>query len=159
MVINMRIGFGLDAHRLAADRQLYLGGVLVPHDKGLLGHSDADCLLHAVIDALLGAAALGDIGTHFPPSDDTWKDVSSMLLLEKTMAILSGEGYRISNIDATIAAQRPRLAPYTERMRENIAGVCGIALNRVSVKATTTEGMGYEGREEGITAYAVCILE
>lgn len=155
----MRIGTGYDAHRLTENRRLILGGVEVPHNKGLLGVSDADVLLHAVADALLGAAALGDIGKHFPPSDKQYEGISSLLLLDKTVELLTLNGFEIENIDATVTAQKPRLAPYILKMRENIAAHCKIALPRVSVKATTTEGMGFEGEELGISAQAVCLLK
>ena len=155
----MRIGTGYDAHRLAENRKLVLGGVLVPHERGLLGVSDADVLLHAVMDALLGAAALGDIGKHFPPSDKKYEGISSLLLLDRVSELLKQNGFEISNIDSTVTAQKPRLSPYIQQMRENIAAHCGIELSRVSVKATTTEGMGFEGEELGISAQAVCLLK
>lgn len=155
----MRIGTGYDAHRLAENRKLVLGGVLVPHERGLLGVSDADVLLHAVMDALLGAAALGDIGKHFPPSDKKYEGISSLLLLDMVSELLKQNGFEISNIDSTVTAQKPRLSPYIQQMRENIAAHCGIELSRVSVKATTTEGMGFEGEELGISAQAVCLLK
>lgn len=155
----MRIGTGYDAHRLAENRKLVLGGVLVPHERGLLGVSDADVLLHAVMDALLGAAALGDIGKHFPPSDKRYEGISSLLLLDRVSELLKQNGFEISNIDSIVTAQKPRLSPYIQQMRENIAAHCGIELSRVSVKATTTEGMGFEGEELGISAQAVCLLK
>ena len=155
----MRIGYGFDAHKLVEGRKLFLGEVHVPHTKGLLGHSDADCLLHAIIDALLGAAALGDIGAHFPPSDNAYKDIDSKVLLAKTSELLMQNNYRVVNIDATISAQKPKLLPYIQNMRETIANVLGIDVTDVSVKATTTEGMGYEGREEGISATSVVLIE
>ena len=155
----MRIGTGYDAHRLAENRKLVLGGVLVPHERGLLGVSDADVLLHAVMDALLGAAALGDIGKHFPPSDKRYEGISSLLLLDRVSELLKQNGFEISNIDSTVTAQKPRLSPYIQQMRENIAARGGIELSRVSVKATTTEGMGFEGEELGISAQAVCLLK
>lgn len=155
----MRIGTGYDAHRLAENRKLVLGGVLVPYERGLLGVSDADVLLHAVMDALLGAAALGDIGKHFPPSDKRYEGISSLLLLDRVSELLKQNGFEISNIDSTVTAQKPRLSPYIQQMRENIAARCGIELSRVSVKATTTEGMGFEGEELGISAQAVCLLK
>lgn len=150
----MRVGFGYDVHALTEGRKLILGGVDIPHEKGLLGHSDADVLLHAIMDALLGAAALGDIGKHFPDTDGSFKNIDSLLLLEKTKEILSKNGFGINNIDSTIAAQAPKLAPHIEKMRENIARVLEIDISRVSVKATTTEHLGFEGRKEGISAYA-----
>ncbi|MCI1722934.1 MAG: 2-C-methyl-D-erythritol 2,4-cyclodiphosphate synthase [Lachnospiraceae bacterium] len=155
----MRIGSGYDAHRLTEGRDLVLGGVKIPYEKGLLGHSDADVLLHAVMDALLGAAALGDIGLHFPDSDDAYKGISSMTLLEKTMEILEDKGYRIVNVDATVIAQAPKLRPYIDRMRENIAAALKMKTEDVSVKATTEEGMGFTGTGEGIAASAVCLIE
>lgn len=155
----MRIGSGYDAHRLTEGRDLVLGGVKIPYEKGLLGHSDADVLLHAVMDALLGAAALGDIGLHFPDSDDAYKGISSMTLLEKTMEILEDKGYRIVNVDATVIAQAPKLRPYIDRMRENIASALKMKTEDVSVKATTEEGMGFTGTGEGIAASAVCLIE
>lgn len=153
----MRIGHGYDAHRLTDHRKLVLGGVIVPFHKGLSGHSDADVLTHAIMDALLGAAALGDIGKHFPPTDDEYLDISSIVLLTRVKELL--EGYNIVNIDATIVAEKPKLAVYIESMRQNIATALGIGCELVSIKATTTEGMGFEGRGEGISATAVCILD
>ena len=150
----MRVGFGYDVHALTEGRKLILGGVDIPHEKGLLGHSDADVLLHAIMDALLGAAALGDIGKHFPDTDGSFKNIDSLLLLEKTKELLFKNGFGINNSDSTIAAQAPKLAPHIEKMRENIARVLEIDISRVSVKATTTEHLGFEGRKEGISAYA-----
>jgi len=155
----MRIGSGYDAHRLTEGRDLVLGGVRIPYEKGLLGHSDADVLLHAVMDALLGASALGDIGLHFPDSDDAYKGISSMTLLEKTMEILEDKGYRIVNVDATVIAQAPKLKSYIDGMRENIAAALKMKTEDVSVKATTEEGMGFTGTGEGIAASAVCLIE
>ncbi len=152
----IRIGHGYDVHRLVEGRKLILGGVEIPHDKGLLGHSDADVLIHAVMDAFLGALALGDIGKHFPDNDMSFKDIDSMLLFERVVALISEKGYRLSNLDATISAEKPKLAKYIPLMRENIAKVCGVEVDRVSVKATTEEGLGLKG--EGIGATAVCIL-
>jgi len=154
-----RFGMGYDVHRLVTGRKLIVGGVDIPHEYGLLGHSDADVLLHAVEDALLGAAALGDLGKHFPDSDERWKDVSSMKLLEHVALLLREKGYRVSNIDATIVAQRPKFAPYIEAMRSNIAAVLDLALDQVNVKATTEEKLGFTGEEKGIAAYAVAGLE
>ncbi len=154
----MRIGFGYDVHKLCENRKLILGGVDVPHTLGLMGHSDADVLIHAIMDALLGAAALGDIGKLFPDSDNSFKDIDSMILLKKVGEVLSEKGYSIGNIDSTIAAQKPKLAPYIEQMRKNIADCLGVDLDAVSVKATTTEKLGFEGREEGISACAVCTI-
>ncbi len=150
----MRVGFGYDVHALVEGRKLILGGVEIPHEKGLLGHSDADVLLHAIMDALLGAAALGDIGKHFPDTDGSFKDIDSLILLEKTKKVLEDNNFYINNIDSTIAAQAPKLAPHIETMRQNIARVLGIDISCVSVKATTTEHLGFEGRKEGISAYA-----
>ena len=154
----MRIGFGYDVHRLCENRKLILGGVDVPHTLGLMGHSDADVLIHAVMDALLGAAALGDIGKLFPDSDNSFKDIDSMILLKKVGEVLAEKGYIVNNIDSTVAAQKPKLAPYIEKMRKNIADCLGVDVDAVSVKATTTEKLGFEGREEGISAYAVCTI-
>ncbi len=153
-----RIGHGYDAHRLVEDRALLLGGVNVPYEKGLLGHSDADVLLHAIMDALLGAAALGDIGQHFPDRDPQYKGISSLLLLEKTAALLHDAGYCVRNVDATVIAQRPKLMAFLPEMRKNIAEALGISVEAVSVKATTTEGMGFEGTGEGISAHAVAMI-
>lgn len=150
---------GYDVHRLVTGRKLIVGGVDIPHEYGLLGHSDADVLLHAVEDALLGAAALGDLGRHFPDSDDRWKGVSSMKLLEHVAEMIRAKGYRVGNIDATIVAQRPKFAPYIEEMRRNIAEKLDLELDQVNVKATTEEKLGFTGEEKGISAYAVASLE
>ena len=159
-VIHMfRIGHGYDVHRFAENRDLILGGVKIPYGKGLLGHSDADVLLHAISDALLGAAALGDIGKHFPDTDDRWKGADSLLLLKACVELLREQGYRIVNIDATVIAQKPKLAPYIVQMRENIALACGTDVSFVSVKATTEEGLGFTGELLGISAHAVCLIE
>lgn len=155
----MRIGHGYDVHRFAEDRKLILGGVLIPNDKGLLGHSDADVLLHAISDALLGAAALGDIGKHFPDTDMAFKDADSRVLLRRCVALLKEKGYKISNIDATVIAQKPKLAPFIGEMIKNIAEDCGVGTDRVNVKATTEEGLGFTGELLGISAHAVCIIE
>ena len=155
----MRIGMGYDVHKLVEGRDLILGGVNIPHTLGLLGHSDADVLLHAVSDALLGAAALGDIGKHFPDTDMAFKDADSRVLLRQCTALLKEKGYRISNIDATVIAQKPKLAPYIEKMVNNIAEDCLIDASRVNVKATTEEGLGFTGELLGISAHAVCIIE
>ncbi len=155
----MRIGHGYDAHRLVHGRALILGGVSIPHDRGLLAHSDGDALIHAICDALLGAAALGDIGKFFPDTQPEWKGVDSRVLLREVVAMLARKGFRIANVDATIVAQRPKLAPYFPAMRENLAADLKIAIERVNVKGTTTEGMGFAGREEGIAAHAVALLE
>ena len=155
----MRIGFGYDVHALTKERKLILGGVDIPYEFGLLGHSDADVLVHAVMDALLGAAALGDIGKHFPDTDEKYSGISSILLLEKVNDVLKENGYKLGNIDATIAAQSPKLAPFIEKMRENIAKALVVDPGLISVKATTTEKLGFEGRKEGISAYCVCTIE
>ena len=154
----MRIGFGYDVHRLVEGRPLVLGGVRVPHESGLEGHSDADVLLHAIADALLGAAALGDIGVHFPDTDTRWRDADSRMLLGEVGRKVEEAGYRIVNIDATVALQRPRLRPYIDTMRHNIAEVLDLELGQVSVKATTTERLGFVGTEAGAAASAVCLL-
>lgn len=155
----MRIGNGYDVHRFASGRKLILGGVDVPHKKGLDGHSDADVLLHAIMDAMLGAAALGDIGQHFPDTDEAYRGISSLKLLQHTAALLAQEGYAVVNIDSIITAQRPKLMPYLPQMRSNIAQAVGVETGSVSVKATTTERLGYIGREEGISALAVVLIE
>ena len=154
----MRIGQGYDVHRLVEGRRLIIGGVDIPYEKGLLGHSDADVLLHAVMDALLGAAALGDIGQHFPDSDEKYKGISSTALLKEVGKILQENGYMIENIDATVIAQRPKLLPYRPQMAENIAAALGIEKEQVSVKATTEEGLGFTGTGEGISAQAIALL-
>jgi 2-C-methyl-D-erythritol 2,4-cyclodiphosphate synthase len=155
----MRIGFGYDVHRFETGRELWLGGVLVPHHKGLAGHSDADVLIHAICDALLGAAAMGDIGRHFPDNDASFKGIDSKLLLAKTIQLLKQAGYQVINIDSTLAMQQPRISPYIEVMRETLAAVIGIESAQISIKATTTEKLGFEGREEGISAYAIVMIE
>ena len=155
----MRIGHGYDVHRFAEGRELVLGGVEIPYAKGLLGHSDADVLLHAVMDALLGAAALGDIGKHFPDTDKKYKDIESVKLLWDVVGLLKEAGFKVVNIDCTVCAQEPKLAPYIDEMRENIAVACGLRKSAVSVKATTEEGLGFTGRLEGISATAVCLIE
>lgn len=155
----MRIGHGYDVHRLVEARKLILGGIEIPYELGLLGHSDADVLLHAVIDALLGAAALGDIGKLFPDSDPKYKDISSMLLLERAMERIRQRGFRVGNVDVTVIAQRPKLLHYIPRMRENLAQALELSVDRVNVKATTEEGLGFTGSGEGISCHAVCLLE
>ncbi len=155
----MRIGHGYDVHALAEKRKLIIGGVDIPHAKGLEGHSDADVLLHAICDALLGAAALGDIGKHFPDTDGAYKGISSLVLLERVGTVLKANGYKVSNVDSTVIAQKPKLAPYIEEMRGNIASALKIDVDAVSVKATTEEHLGFSGREEGIAAHAVCLIE
>ena len=154
----MRIGQGYDVHKLAEGRRLILGGVDVPYEKGLLGHSDADVLVHAVMDALLGAAALGDIGQHFPDTDPAYKGADSLQLLSKVGEILKEAGYQIGNVDATVIAQRPKLAPYREQMRVNMARALSVDASQISVKATTEEGLGFTGAGEGISAQAVALL-
>lgn len=154
----MRVGMGYDVHRLVEGRDLVIGGVNIPYEKGLLGHSDADVLLHAIMDALLGAAALGDIGKHFPDSDPAYKGISSILLLEKVGELLTGEGYFVGNIDATIIAQAPKMRPYIDQMRENIAKALDVDVSCINVKATTEEGLGFTGTGEGISAQAICML-
>ncbi len=156
---DLRIGHGYDVHRLTKGRALILGGVEIPYERGLDGHSDADVLLHAAMDALLGAAALGDIGALFPDTDDAYRGASSLRLLCEVGARLASAGYCVVNLDATVLAQAPRLAPYRERMRENIARALELDASRVSVKATTEEGLGFTGRGEGIAAHAVALLE
>jgi len=154
----MRVGHGYDVHRFTEGRPLVLGGVRVPYGKGLLGHSDADVLLHAVMDSLLGAAALGDIGKHFPDKDPAYEGISSMILLKKVGSLLMEKGFCIENIDATVIAEEPKLSGCTERMCRNIAEVLGIRRECVNVKATTEEGLGFSGRKEGIAAHAVCLI-
>ena len=154
----MRIGIGYDVHQLVPGRKLWLGGVEVPHTLGLLGHSDADVLIHAICDALLGAAALGDIGKHFPDKDPQYKDIDSKILLRRCGELLAAEGYRIENIDSIVVAQRPKVGPYIPQMRQTMADILGLEAGQVSVKATTTERLGFEGREEGISAQAVALI-
>lgn len=156
---NLRIGHGYDVHRLVTGRPLILGGVEIPHENGLLGHSDADVLLHAVMDALLGAAALGDIGQHFPDTAAAFENISSMTLLRRVDELLKADGYAVINIDATILAQAPKLAPYRDKMRENVAAALGIDVSRISIKATTEEDLGFTGEKLGIAAHAVVLLE
>ena len=154
----MRIGTGYDVHRLVKDRDLILGGVKIDHEYGLLGHSDADVLVHAIMDALLGAAALGDIGKHFPDTEKAYRGISSIALLEHVAGLLKENGYSVGNVDSVIIAQSPKMAPHIENMRENIARALSIELNQISVKATTEEGLGFTGAGEGISSHAVCIL-
>ena len=156
--MDMRVGTGYDVHQLVEGRRLILGGIDIPHAKGLLGHSDADVLLHALMDALLGAAAMGDIGKHFPDTDQRYKGISSMKLLEHVKMLIGDEGFRVGNVDITVMAQKPKIAPYITQMRKNIAETLGIEIEKVNVKGTTTEKLGFVGREEGIAAEAVCIL-
>lgn len=155
----MRIGMGYDVHKLVENRDLILGGVKIPYEKGLLGHSDADVLLHAIMDALLGAAALGDIGKHFPDTDPAYKGISSILLLKHVGGLLRSNGWKIGNIDATVIAQRPKLAPYIRNMCENIAEALDIDIDQINVKATTEEGLGFTGEGLGIASNAICIVE
>lgn len=154
----MRIGMGYDVHKLVKDRDLILGGVKIPYEKGLLGHSDADVLLHAIMDSLLGAAALGDIGLHFPDNDPKYKGISSIKLLEFTGKLLDKSNYKISNIDSTIIAQRPKMAPYIHTMKENISKALNISLDKINIKATTEEGLGFTGSGEGISSQSICLL-
>jgi len=154
-----RVGLGYDVHRLVEGRKLIIGGVEIPHTKGLLGHSDADVLVHAVCDALLGALSLGDIGEHFPDSSPEFEGVSSLLLLEEVSKLVRKRGYEVVNVDCVVVAQRPKLKPFKRRMEENIASALGISPSQVSVKATTTGGLGFEGREQGISAKAVALLK
>ena len=155
----MRIGHGYDVHRFSLDRDLILGGVKISNDMGLLGHSDADVLLHAISDAILGAAALGDIGKHFPDTDPKYKGADSRVLLRHCVALIKEKGFKVSNIDATIVAQKPKLAPFIEEMVKNIASDCQVEISDVNVKATTEEGLGFTGELKGISAHAVCIIE
>ena len=154
----MRIGFGYDVHKLVQGRPLIIGGIRIPYEYGLLGHSDADVLIHAIMDSILGALALGDIGGHFPDTDDKYKNIDSKILLTNVYNIMEKEGYVVENIDTTIAAQAPKLATHIEEMRLTISKLLNIEPNQVSVKATTTERLGFEGRMEGISAYSVCLL-
>ncbi len=155
----LRIGSGYDVHRLVPERRLVLGGVEIEYEMGLLGHSDADVLIHAIIDALMGAAALGDIGSHFPDNSDEFKNIDSRILLRRAGALLAEKGFTVNNIDSTVICQRPKLAPFIEEMRKNIAADLGLSLSQVSVKATTEEKLGFTGRGEGIAAEAVCLCE
>ena len=155
----MRIGLGYDVHKLVPDRKLWLGGIEVPHTKGLLGHSDADVLIHAICDSLLGAAALGDIGKHFPDKDPQYKGIDSKILLRKCGELLAQQGYHIANIDSIVVAQQPKIGPFIPQMRETLAQTLNIKVGQISVKATTTEWLGFEGREEGISAHAVALIE
>ena len=155
---NLRIGHGYDVHRLVPDRSLVIGGVTIPYEKGLLGHSDADVLLHAICDALLGALALGDIGKHFPDSDPEYKNIDSRILLSHTAALIREKGWQIGNVDATVVAQAPRLSPYVSKMRETVATILELELDTISIKATTEEHLGFTGEGLGIAAHAVCLL-
>ncbi|SEW15508.1 2-C-methyl-D-erythritol 2,4-cyclodiphosphate synthase [Chitinophaga sp. YR573] len=156
---KLRIGSGVDFHQLVEGRDFWLGGVLVPHHKGALGHSDADVLLHAICDAMLGALALGDIGVHFPDTDNTYKNIDSKILLQRTMELVAGKGYQVVNIDSTLCLQAPKIKPYVSQMQETIARILGLTIEDVSIKATTTEKLGFVGREEGVVAYATVLLE
>lgn len=155
----MRIGHGYDVHKLIEGRRLIVGGVEIPHTMGLLGHSDADVLLHAISDALLGACAMGDIGKLFPDTDDRWEGADSLVLLREVVKIINENGFYIENIDSTLIAQKPKMSPYIEQMRANIADACGVDISAVSVKATTEEKLGFTGREEGISAHAVALIK
>ena len=157
--MSLRIGFGTDFHRLAENRDLWIGGVKIPHHKGALGHSDADVLLHAICDAMLGAACLGDIGIHFPDTSAEFKNIDSKILLKRTIDLVIQEGYSVVNIDSTLCLQAPKIKPYIEEMQIAIARITGITVKDISIKATTTEKLGFVGREEGLVAYAVVLLE
>jgi 2-C-methyl-D-erythritol 2,4-cyclodiphosphate synthase len=157
--MNIRIGSGVDFHRLTEGRDLWLGGIKIPHTKGALGHSDADVLLHAICDAMLGAACLGDIGEHFPDTSEEFKDIDSKLLLNKTNLIVQQDGYRVINLDSTLCLQSPKIKPYVAQMQTVIAGILGLSEKDVSIKATTTERLGFVGREEGVVAYATVLME
>jgi 2-C-methyl-D-erythritol 2,4-cyclodiphosphate synthase len=155
----IRIGFGVDFHQLAEGRELKIGGVLIPHNKGAVGHSDADVLLHAICDALLGAACLGDIGVHFPDTDQKYKNIDSKILLEETMKLIRHENYELVNIDSTLCLEEPRIKPWVPKMQQTIASITGTGQNTISIKATTTEQMGFVGRKEGVVAYATVLLQ
>lgn len=157
--MKIRVGFGFDVHRLVPGRELWLGGIRLEHETGLLGHSDADVLIHAICDALLGAANMRDIGYHFPDNSSEFENIDSKILLRKTVALIAEKGYRVGNIDATVCAERPKLKAHIPLMQETIAGVMGVDVDDVSIKATTTEKLGFTGREEGISAYAVVLIE
>lgn len=154
----MRIGFGFDVHRLSEGYELWLGGVKIPHYKGAVGHSDADVLLHAICDAMLGALALGDIGRHFPDTDPAYKGIDSKLLLAHVIRLVDEQGYKVGNIDATLCLEKPKIMPYADEMRKTIAGICNVEVSDISVKATTNETLGYIGSEEGVNAYAVALM-
>lgn len=155
----MRIGSGVDFHQLVVGRDLWIGGIKIPHHKGALGHSDADVLLHAICDALLGALALGDIGTHFPDTSNEFKNIDSKILLKRSIDLINVEGYTLVNIDSTLCLESPKIKPYVAQMQETIATICGVTIKDVSIKATTTETMGFVGREEGLVAYATVLLQ
>lgn len=157
--MEIRVGMGYDVHKLVEGRDLWLGGIKINHKLGLLGHSDADVLIHAICDALLGAANMRDIGYHFPDTSDETLNMDSKIILRKTMQLIAGKGYRLGNIDATICAERPKISPHVDAMKECLATVIGCSTDKISIKATTTEKLGFTGREEGISAYAVCLIE
>ncbi len=157
--MSFRIGLGIDFHQLEEGREFWIGGVLVPHSKGAVGHSDADVLLHAICDALLGAACLGDIGTHFPDTDAAYKNIDSKLLLQRTIELISKHNYQVVNIDSTLCLEEPKIKPHVNAMQQVIAGICRIKNNDISIKATTTESMGFVGRKEGVVAYATALLQ
>jgi 2-C-methyl-D-erythritol 2,4-cyclodiphosphate synthase len=157
--MSFRIGFGIDFHQLVEDRDLWIGGIQIPHHKGAMGHSDADVLLHAICDAMLGALALGDIGLHFPDTDPTFKGIDSKLLLQRTYQLITEKGYRVVNIDSSLCLEAPKIKPYVKQMEQTIASIVGVQPEDVSVKATTTERMGFVGREEGLVAYANVLLQ
>lgn len=157
--METRVGMGYDVHKLVEGRDLWLGGIKIDHKLGLLGHSDADVLIHAICDALLGAANMRDIGYHFPDTSDETLNMDSKIILRKTMQLIAGKGYRLGNIDATICAERPKINPHVDAMKECLATVIGCSTDKISIKATTTEKLGFTGREEGISAYAVCLIE
>lgn len=157
--MSLRIGFGVDFHQLAQGRELMIGGVHIPHHKGAVGHSDADVLLHAICDALLGAACLGDIGVHFPDTDSKYKNIDSKILLKETIALIHRENYQLVNVDSTLCLQEPKIKPYIAQMQKAIAGIIGTSEKNISIKATTTEQMGFVGRKEGVVAYATVLLE
>ena len=157
--MSYRIGLGVDFHQLQEGKEFWLGGVKVPHSKGAVGYSDADVLLHAICDALLGALSLGDIGVHFPDTDASYRNIDSKILLQKTMELVSKDGYSVVNIDTTLCLERPKISPFTDEMRNIIASIAGISAGDISIKATTTEKMGFVGREEGVMAHAVALLE
>jgi len=157
--MSFRIGFGIDFHQLVEDRDLWIGGIQIPHHKGAMGHSDADVLLHAICDAMLGALALGDIGLHFPDTDPTFKGIDSKLLLQRTYQLITAKGYRVVNIDSSLCLEAPKIKPYVKQMEQTIANIVGVQPEDVSVKATTTERMGFVGREEGLVAYANVLLQ
>jgi 2-C-methyl-D-erythritol 2,4-cyclodiphosphate synthase len=157
--MSYRIGSGVDFHRMAEGRELWIGGVKIPHHKGALGHSDADVLLHAICDAMLGALSLGDIGTHFPDTDSAYKNIDSKILLKRTNDLISNAGYKVVNADSTLCLQAPKVMPYINEMRKVISEIIGVAINDISIKATTTEQLGFVGREEGLIAYATVLLK